>query len=45
MHALYETPLIRVILASGVLWFLILITLTMCDYLTRYSVSIPIQQQ
>ncbi|HLH45114.1 MAG TPA: cytochrome C oxidase subunit IV family protein [Bryobacteraceae bacterium] len=35
MHALYETALVRVILAGGVLWFLILITLTMTDYLTR----------
>ena len=35
MHALYETALVRVILGGGVLWFLILITLTMTDYLTR----------
>jgi cytochrome c oxidase subunit 4 len=35
MHALYESALVRVILAGGVLWFLILMTLTMTDYLTR----------
>jgi cytochrome c oxidase subunit IV len=35
MHALYESALVRVILGGGVLWFLILITLTMTDYLTR----------
>jgi cytochrome c oxidase subunit 4 len=35
MHALYETALVRVILGGGVLWFLILITLTLTDYLTR----------
>ena len=35
MHALYESALVRVILAGSVLWFLILITLTMTDYLTR----------
>jgi cytochrome c oxidase subunit IV len=37
MHALYESALVRVILGGGVLWFLILITLTMTDYLTRSS--------
>ncbi|HYK61462.1 MAG TPA: cytochrome C oxidase subunit IV family protein [Bryobacteraceae bacterium] len=35
MQALYESALVRVILGGGVLWFLILITLTMTDYLTR----------
>ena len=35
MHALYESALVRVILVGSVLWFLILITLTMTDYLTR----------
>ncbi len=36
MHALYESTLVRVVLAGGILWFLILISLTMTDYLTRY---------
>lgn len=36
MHALYEDKLVKIILAGGVLWFLILITLTMTDYFTRY---------
>jgi cytochrome c oxidase subunit 4 len=35
MHALYETVLVRVILTGAVLWFLIMIILTMTDYLTR----------
>jgi cytochrome c oxidase subunit IV len=35
MHALYESTLVRVILTGAVLWFLILIILTMTDYLTR----------
>jgi cytochrome c oxidase subunit 4 len=35
MHALYETRLVRVVIVGGVLWFLIMITLTLGDYLTR----------
>jgi cytochrome c oxidase subunit 4 len=35
MHALYETKLIRVIMAGGMIWFLIMISLTLGDYLTR----------
>jgi cytochrome c oxidase subunit 4 len=35
MHALYESKLVRVVLAGGVIWFLILITITMSDYITR----------
>jgi len=35
MHAMYEFKLVHVILAGGVLWFLILVFLTLGDYLTR----------
>jgi cytochrome c oxidase subunit 4 len=35
MHALYGSRLVRVALAGGIVWFLILITLTLSDYLTR----------
>jgi cytochrome c oxidase subunit 4 len=35
MHALQGQPLIRVVIAGGIIWFLILVTLTSTDYLTR----------
>ncbi len=35
MHALYETKLVRVVMAGGVIWFLILITITLSDYISR----------
>jgi cytochrome c oxidase subunit IV len=35
MHALYESKLVRVALAGGVIWFLILISLTISDYISR----------
>ncbi|HEX4808380.1 MAG TPA: hypothetical protein VH325_05595 [Bryobacteraceae bacterium] len=35
MHALYEEKIIRIILAGGVIWFLIMITLTLADYASR----------
>jgi cytochrome c oxidase subunit 4 len=35
MHALNESPLVRVVMAGGIIWFLILISLTISDYLTR----------
>jgi cytochrome c oxidase subunit 4 len=35
MHALHGPGLIRVVLAGGVIWFLILETLTWTDYVTR----------
>ena len=41
MHALYETKLIRVIMAGGVIWFLIMISLTLGDYLTRGWMPFP----
>ncbi len=41
MHALHKTPIIRVIVAGGVVWFLIMISLTLGDYLTRGWLSFP----
>jgi cytochrome c oxidase subunit 4 len=41
MHALYDTKLIRVVLAGGVIWFLIMISITLGDYLTRGWLSFP----
>jgi cytochrome c oxidase subunit 4 len=35
MHALYESKLVRVVIAGGIIWFLILITFTMSDYISR----------
>ena len=35
MHALYESRLVRVVMAGGVIWFLILITITISDYISR----------
>lgn len=35
MHGLFEKVLIRLIMAGALLWFLILVTLTMTDYITR----------
>ena len=41
MHALYETPLVRVMTAGGVVWFLIMITLMLTDYITRGWLPFP----
>ena len=35
MHALYESKLVRVVIAGGMIWFLILITITISDYISR----------
>jgi cytochrome c oxidase subunit 4 len=35
MHALLEAKLVKVVIAGGLVWFLILVTLTMSDYVTR----------
>ncbi len=41
MHAFYESKLVRVVLAGGIIWFLILISLTLGDYLTRGLLPFP----
>lgn len=35
MHARYEFKLVRVIIAGGIIWFLILTGLTLNDYMSR----------
>jgi cytochrome c oxidase subunit 4 len=41
MHALYEAMVIRIILAAAVIWFLILVSLTLGDYMTRGWLPFP----
>lgn len=35
MHALHESKTVRVIMMAGVIWFLILVSLTLADYMSR----------
>jgi cytochrome c oxidase subunit 4 len=35
MHAFYEKPLVWLLIAGALLWFAFLMTLTLCDYITR----------
>ena len=44
MHALYETRIVRVILAAGVIWVAILLSLTIADYATRGFMPYPANQ-
>ncbi len=41
MHALYEGKVVRIILVGGVLWFLIMATLTLGDYVSRGWLPFP----
>ena len=41
MHALYEKVIIRLMIGGALLWFLILVTLTMSDYITRSWLPLP----
>ena len=41
MHALFEGRLVHVVIGGGVVWFLILISLTLGDYLTRGWLPVP----
>jgi cytochrome c oxidase subunit 4 len=38
MHGRYEKPLTWVFIAAGLIWFLIMVDLTLSDYLTRGDV-------
>ena len=38
MHVRYHTPLTRIFVAAGFVWLLIMLDLTLSDYLTRGSV-------
>lgn len=44
MHALYETRIVRVILAGGIIWVAILLSLTIADYSTRRFMPYPANQ-
>lgn len=35
MHVLFEGKLVKVVIAGAVVWFLIMVTLTVTDYMTR----------
>jgi cytochrome c oxidase subunit 4 len=41
MHGRYESRLIHVIIAAGVVWFLIMISNTLGDYITRGWLPVP----
>jgi len=41
MHALFEGKLVRVAIAAGVIWFLIFVSLTLGDYITRGWLPFP----
>jgi cytochrome c oxidase subunit 4 len=41
MHALFEGRVVRIILAGGVVWFLFMVSLTLCDYATRGWLPFP----
>jgi cytochrome c oxidase subunit 4 len=41
MQGLYEAALVRVVAAGGVVWFLIMMTLTLTDYITRGWLPFP----
>lgn len=41
MQALYEGKIVRIIMTGGVVWFLIMLTLTLGDYATRGWLAIP----
>lgn len=41
MHGLYEGKLVRIVVAGGVIWFLIMVSLTLGDYFTRGWLPFP----
>ncbi len=41
MHGAYEAKIIRVIIAGGVIWFLIMVSNTLGDYATRGWLPFP----
>ena len=41
MHLRYSPRLTWVVLASGFLWLAIMISLTLCDYLSRNTTALP----
>lgn len=43
MHGRYEKPVTWVFIAAGVIWLLIMVDLTMSDYLTRRDIT-PVRE-
>ena len=41
MQALYEGKIVRIIITGGVVWFLVMVTLTLGDYMTRGWLPVP----
>jgi cytochrome c oxidase subunit IV len=41
MHGKYESKVVRIIIAAGVVWFLILVSNTVGDYITRGWLPVP----
>jgi cytochrome c oxidase subunit 4 len=41
MHALVEGKLVKIVIAGALVWFLILVTLTLGDYVTRGWLPFP----
>ena len=41
MHAFYEARLIQIVIATALIWFLIMMTLTLGDYMTRGWLPFP----
>jgi len=41
MHVRYQSRVVWIFAAAGFLWFLIMVSLTMSDYLTRRAVESP----
>jgi cytochrome c oxidase subunit 4 len=41
MQALYEYKIVRVIICGGVVWFLIMVSLTLGDYMSRGWLPFP----
>lgn len=41
MHVLFDSKTVKVIMTGGIIWFLILVTLTLGDYITRGWIPFP----
>lgn len=41
MHALFEAKLVKVAIAGAIVWFLIMVTLTLADYASRGWTPVP----
>jgi cytochrome c oxidase subunit 4 len=41
MHALFEGKVVRIVVAGGVIWFLIMVSLTLGDYISRGWLPFP----